>query len=99
MARYQMCRATSLRPIVDLDEENLFAPVAGCDWLPLEEFTMKAMSFVFVVLAASMVAGCAEEKAKPTADPAKASTAAPSANAAPAAAPAKPAEKKDEGGW
>lgn len=94
-----MCSATSAKAIVDLGEENLFAPGAGCGWLRFEEFTMKAMSFVFVVLAASMVAGCAEDKAKPTADPAKASTAAPSANAAPAAAPGKPAEKKDEGGW
>ena len=58
---------------------------------------MKAMSLVFVVLAASLFAGCAEEKpAKPTPDPSKAA-AAPSAAAAPA--PAKPAEKKEEGGW
>ncbi len=58
---------------------------------------MKATSFVFVVLAASLFVGCAEEKAKPAPDPAKAA-AAPSSNAAPASS-AKPAEKKEEGGW
>jgi hypothetical protein len=84
---------------VDPEQQNLFAPGSGCASLALEEFPMKAMSFVFVVLAASMLAGCGEEKAKPTAEPAKPAAAAPSANAAPPAAPAKPAEKKDEGGW
>lgn len=59
---------------------------------------MKATSFLFVVFAASLFVGCAEEKAaKPAPDPSKAA-AAPSSNAAPAA-PAKPAEKKEEGGW
>lgn len=59
---------------------------------------MKATSFVFVVLAASLFVGCAEEKAaKPAPDPSKPAAAAPASNAP--AAPAKPAEKKEEGGW
>lgn len=59
---------------------------------------MKATSFVFVVLIASLFAGCAEEKAKPTPDPSKAAAATPASSAAPAES-AKPAEKKEEGGW
>jgi hypothetical protein len=58
---------------------------------------MKAMSLVFVVLAAALFVGCSEDKPKPTAEPAKPAAAAP-ASAAPAA-PAKAPEKKEEGGW
>lgn len=81
--------------------QNPFAPSTRCASLAGEEFTMKATSCLFVVLAATLFVGCNEEKpaAKPSADPSKPAAAAPSANAAPAGAPAKPAEKKDEGGW
>jgi hypothetical protein len=79
--------------------QNLFAPRTRCASLRFEEFIMKATSFVFVVLAASLFAGCAEEKpAKPVPDPSKPAAAAPASNAAPAA-PAKAGEKKEEGGW
>ena len=60
---------------------------------------MKATSFVFVVLAAGLFLGCAEDKPKTTAEPAKPAAAAPSNAAAAPAAPAKAPEKKEEGGW
>lgn len=77
---------------------NLFAPSSQCAWLAFEEFIMKAMSFVFVVVAAGLFAGCSEDKPKPAAEPAKPATATTSSANAPSA-PAKTPEKKDEGGW
>ncbi|MBK9266520.1 MAG: hypothetical protein IPM54_42875 [Polyangiaceae bacterium] len=59
---------------------------------------MKVAPFVLLLVSASMLVGCPEEKAAtPTPDKSKAAEPAPSA--APAAAPAKAEEKKDEGGW
>jgi hypothetical protein len=78
--------------------QNLFAPSTRCASLASEEFAMKAMPFVFVALAATLLLGCPEDKpTTPTPDSNKA--AAPAGSTAPASAPAKPAEKKDEGGW
>jgi len=56
---------------------------------------MKATSLLLVALAALCLAGCPEEKAKPTPDNASAK---PAQSAAPAASAA-PAEKPAEGGW
>jgi hypothetical protein len=78
--------------------QNLFAPGTRCASLASEEFIMKATSFVFVVLAASLLAGCPEEKPTTPTPDSKPGAAAPASSAAPTT-PAKAEEKKDEGGW
>jgi len=61
---------------------------------------MKVTSLVLAAIAFVCLAGCEEQKTKPTADPNAAKPAASSGTAAPAEKEApKKEEKKGEGGW